>query len=323
MLALHSIGSRWVGSGRSTDPADFVTLSGSASVALSATANADAGITLSGQAAIALSAAGVLDAIQVSQAVAEATATASMVVRRGLAGQAAINITATGNAGRRLSMPPGSASVKLDVSASLTHLRSLRGSASVNLGASGSMGQRHAMSGDASAALSASALLTAAPQMSGSAAITLTANGLLLEFVESVPDFRLIRVDEPNRDILAEEKVREIEFIPDDEGLSMETKIKQPGETVDYTIDMRRWFRKIRTDFITQVAVTIAPTGDADDLAKPSGKPDWQPVGDPVHRAQLWFEGGRNGITYHVTATVTTDDGRIEEVDFEVEVEEQ
>lgn len=135
---------------------------------------------------------------------------------------------------------------------------------------------------------------------------------------------RRITVDEKDRFLEIAARDRVIVFESDDEALSMEEKVKQPREVVDYEIDMRRYFRSIPEDFITQVDLEIDIQGDPDDLEiGPGSQPDWVPVGDPIHQAKIWVGGGRDGQTYKVTALVTTNRGRVEEVDFLILVEEQ
>lgn len=135
---------------------------------------------------------------------------------------------------------------------------------------------------------------------------------------------RFIFVPPKQRDIPVPERDRVIIFAGDDLELSMQERVKQPREVVDYTIDMRRYFRSIFTDFITAVDVEIDVQGDADDLESgPGVQPTWAPVGDPVHQVKLWFGGGRDGVTYQVTAVVTTQLGRVEKVDFLIRVERQ
>lgn len=136
---------------------------------------------------------------------------------------------------------------------------------------------------------------------------------------------RVIRVPERDRELFIPPKERTIRFTGDDRSLSMERFTKQPREIVDYALVMEDYFDPIYEDFIDDIQIVeISPTGDADDLESgPGNKPVWAGVGDPVHNAQIWIGGGRDGIEYKVTALVTTNVGRVEEVDFLVAVEEQ
>lgn len=160
--------------------------------------------------------------------------------------------------------------------------------------------------------------------MSGSLAWSSDLAGRVAEAFGPSPRFRWITVQPKDRQVNVAPKDRVIVFQGDDRGLSMQEMIKQPAEVVDYLIDMERWFRSIFEDYITDVSVAVDITGDSDDLeVGPGSLAEWEPVGDPVHQAKVWLGGGRDGIEYKVTATVTTHQGRVEEVDFLVIIEEQ
>ena len=107
----------------------------------------------------------------------------------------------------------------------------------------------------------------------------------------------------------------------------MAERTKQPREVVDFTVDMRDWHREIpapHSDFIEDVEIEIDIQGDPDDLVSgPGTQPVWQPVGSPPREAKCWFGGGRDGIEYKITALVTTDEGRVEEYQWRLLVEQQ
>jgi len=105
----------------------------------------------------------------------------------------------------------------------------------------------------------------------------------------------------------------------------MDEVVKQPREVVDYMPDLRQWFREIpEPDHVVDTTIDIEPSGDPDDLVSgPGALPVWSPVFDPIHAVKCWFGGGRDGVEYTVTATITTDAGRVEVFKWIIRVEEQ
>lgn len=89
--------------------------------------------------------------------------------------------------------------------------------------------------------------------------------------------------------------------------MKLGTVTKQPAERFSYTIDYSEALTQ--DDNITTVSASVAPVGLLVDN-----------VGayDPVVR--FWAAGGESGVTYKVTVTVTTDDGRVfqDEVTFKI-----
>ena len=141
----------------------------------------------------------------------------------------------------------------------------------------------------------------------------------------SAPAGRIIDVIPKDRQLFVLPKNRVIEFAGDDRGLSMETRVKQPREVVDYDIDMREWFKLLPGDSLASVDLFIDIQSDADDLeAGPGVLPDTVLIGDTNPQiCKVWLGGGRDGVDYKVTAVLTTNGGRVEEVDFIVRVIEQ
>lgn len=97
------------------------------------------------------------------------------------------------------------------------------------------------------------------------------------------------------------------------------TKTKQPSEVVDYDIDMTDYFEEIPDDEILSAAVTVEPAGLT---LGPGTLPDWDKVGDPAWVLKIWVGDGVDGTKYKVTAVITTEDDRVEEVEFFVKVKE-
>lgn len=173
------------------------------------------------------------------------------------------------------------------------------------------------------------AFVGAAPGVQYAMAATLTAGGAAVSgFVTnpflSAPAGRIIDVEPKDRELFVEPKDRAIVFFGDDEGYSMETRVKQPAEVVDYDVDMREWFKLLPGDSIASATVEIDQTDDPDDLeAGPGVQPETVLAGSSPKICKVWLGGGRDGVDYKVTVTLTTNGGRVEEVDFIVQVVEQ
>jgi hypothetical protein len=95
--------------------------------------------------------------------------------------------------------------------------------------------------------------------------------------------------------------------------------MKQPVERVDYDIDYSEWLTA--NDNVESVVVTVFP----DESAITPVPPDklhvlTVVVIDPI--VKLWIEGGRNGVTYKVSLTMTTADGRIKQDEFKLKVKD-
>lgn len=85
---------------------------------------------------------------------------------------------------------------------------------------------------------------------------------------------------------------------------------KQPADQLDYDLDFSDWLTP--TDTITGVvAVSNVPT----ELEVLSAS-----VTGPL--VKIWLRGGVNGTTYKVTSTISTQEGRIKELEFKIRVRE-
>ena len=82
---------------------------------------------------------------------------------------------------------------------------------------------------------------------------------------------------------------------------------KQPSEVLDYDIDATEWLTQ--GDNVIGAAITIDITGLVLDSST---------INDD--RIKIWLSAGVDGITYKVTTKITTEDGRVKEVDFNVRV---
>lgn len=85
---------------------------------------------------------------------------------------------------------------------------------------------------------------------------------------------------------------------------------KQPADQLDYDLDFSDWITA--GDIITGAA---AISSDPTKLTILSTAVLGQVV-------KVWLSGGENGATYKVTTTISTQQGRIKELDFKVRVRE-
>lgn len=84
---------------------------------------------------------------------------------------------------------------------------------------------------------------------------------------------------------------------------------KQPVEVLDYDIDCSDWI--VSDDLVASATATADGTGlvvDSVFVASP--------------RIKVWLSGGTNGSSYKITVTITTDDGRVKQVEFRVRVKD-
>lgn len=105
----------------------------------------------------------------------------------------------------------------------------------------------------------------------------------------------------------------------------MSTFNKQPGDVLDYDVDMSGWFADLPGDDIQSVDVTVTsftepvPTLQIGPLLHPGvvllG-------GQPV-RFKVWVGGGTNFTDYKVTCLVRTEQDRAKEVEFLIKVRDK
>ena len=87
---------------------------------------------------------------------------------------------------------------------------------------------------------------------------------------------------------------------------------KQPADVLDYDIDYTTWLPD--TDAIASATATVTPEGGM--------SVDLTLVIENNTRVKIWVSGGTNGITYKVTVTTTTADGRVKQDEFRVKVKD-
>ncbi len=85
---------------------------------------------------------------------------------------------------------------------------------------------------------------------------------------------------------------------------------KQPVDVVDYDIDYSEWLTN--GDNLQSATLGVEP---ATSLVIDSVF-----VNDP--RIKIWVSGGTNGVTYKLTVTATTTDGRVKQDEFRIKVKD-
>lgn len=84
---------------------------------------------------------------------------------------------------------------------------------------------------------------------------------------------------------------------------------KQPVEVLDYDVDCSEWLAS--DDVLASATAAVDGTGLVIDSVL---------VSSP--RVKVWLSGGTDGSSYKITVTITTDDGRIKQVEFRVRVKD-
>lgn len=94
---------------------------------------------------------------------------------------------------------------------------------------------------------------------------------------------------------------------------------KQPREVLDYYINMTEYFEELQGDHIStpgNIEVEILPDdGELTALATTL-------VDDPATGFNQWFAGGLDGVKYKITYLVTTQQGRVEEIEMYLRIKE-
>ena len=89
------------------------------------------------------------------------------------------------------------------------------------------------------------------------------------------------------------------------------TFIKQPADTKDYDIDYSEWLTL--NDNVESVVVAVEGTDALLSVVSTF-------IVDPI--VKIWLSGGTAGVTYKVTCTMTSADGRIQQDEFKIKVKE-
>jgi hypothetical protein len=88
---------------------------------------------------------------------------------------------------------------------------------------------------------------------------------------------------------------------------------KQPADVLDYDLDFSDWLTG--TDVLTGVVATASGPEESnpEDLQIQSASIVGQ-------TAKIWISGGISGSTYKVTATISTSEGRVKQLEFKIRV---
>lgn len=86
------------------------------------------------------------------------------------------------------------------------------------------------------------------------------------------------------------------------------TFTKQPADKFDYDIDYTDW---LTSGDNVQGAIVSGDAGITIDSTF---------INDP--RIKIWLSGGTAGITYKVTCTMTSSDGRVRQDEFKIRIKE-
>lgn len=87
------------------------------------------------------------------------------------------------------------------------------------------------------------------------------------------------------------------------------TYTKQPADVLDYDVDYSEFLAGI--DTLANKTVVATPAGINVDQSFIVGG-----------RIKVWLSGGTNGVTYKITVTATTSDGRVKQDEFKVKVKD-
>jgi|SaaInlStandDraft_4_1057021.scaffolds.fasta_scaffold217779_2 hypothetical protein len=82
---------------------------------------------------------------------------------------------------------------------------------------------------------------------------------------------------------------------------------QQEAENLDYSIDLTAWLAT--GDSIISTTASAAPSGLTVGV-----------TGSTTSVPKVWLSGGTDGTEYQITALMTTNAGRIKEVDFKLKV---
>lgn len=87
------------------------------------------------------------------------------------------------------------------------------------------------------------------------------------------------------------------------------TYTKQPVEVLDYDVDYADWLES--GDYVVSATAVPSPAGLTIGMIT---------VLSP--RVKVWASGGVDGVTYKVTVTATTHDGRVKQDEFRIRVKD-
>lgn len=87
----------------------------------------------------------------------------------------------------------------------------------------------------------------------------------------------------------------------------LEKFVKQPAEVKDYDIDYSEWLAPLADTLSTVIAAVTCTTDPADTAL------NCDVVFVSPQKAKFWMSGGTTGQKYKLTATATTNGGRVDQ----------
>ena len=316
MIGSRHIGGRWLGSGR-VQRDDYTEVSGS----LNAVA-ALRGLQVKASKAISgrlTATAGLIDAGNRGRAVsgsltASGSLTGTVSRIRPISGRLTATSSASG-AMRRTRSLSGSLSAVANLATSLVRRRAITGRLVATVQTSARISRLRSLTGRLVATARMSGRTIVGKAVTGSLRAVAEFRGRLSSFFVASPANRRLRVPPKDRRLIVPRMDRVRDFDGDDMDLALLEYEKLPAAVVDLHINMRRWFRTIPNDEITELEVTLDTPGLE---IGPGGHPDSDILGRD--RFRIWVGGGEVGVEYEGHALVHTKRGRVEEIDWIVRV---
>lgn len=100
---------------------------------------------------------------------------------------------------------------------------------------------------------------------------------------------------------------------------------KQPGDVLDYDVDMTDWFAELVDDDIQSVDVVVTSFTEAVPTLVVGPVPHAPVVliGEQPVRFKVWLGGGADYTDYRVNCLVKTEQDRTKEVEFTIKVRDK
>jgi hypothetical protein len=105
----------------------------------------------------------------------------------------------------------------------------------------------------------------------------------------------------------------------------MQSFDKQPGEVLDYDVSAKDFFKKLTSDRIQSVAITVRSDTEAAPtlVVGPLPHPEYVLIGATPIDFKVWLGGGTDFTQYVVQCVVTTLQDRLFEIEFKIKVREK
>ena len=90
----------------------------------------------------------------------------------------------------------------------------------------------------------------------------------------------------------------------------MDSFDKQPGDVLDYGVDLTKWL--VTGDTVVDAVASVTPSSLSVEVTD-----------EDTVIPKVWVSGGINNVVYQITLKVTTAVGRIKEFEFKIRVVER